>query len=360
MAGLFDALTAGKLELPNRLVMAPMTRSRADTAGVISASAADYYAQRASAGLIITEAVQISERGQGYPGTPGLHTAKQVAAWRRVTEAVHAEGGLIVAQLVHCGRIGHPSLYPDGADPVAPSAIASGEQMFTADGMLDHPTPREMTLDDIHAVIEDFAAAAANAIEAGFDGVELHAANGFLLHQFLADGSNHRTDAYGGSVEGRIRLTLEVVTAVTGAIGAERVGVRLSPGNPYNGISESDTAELYTALVGALTPTPLAYLHVFEVVNRGMTGLVRAAWPGVLVLCPHPTPESFPSTPETGAEALREGVADAVALAEMWLANPDLPARIKAGGPYNAADKDTFYGGDHRGYTDYPTLDADR
>lgn len=224
--------------------------------------------------------------------------------------------------------------------------------------MLDHPTPREMTVADIHAATADFAAAARNAVDAGFDGVELHAANGFLLHQFLADGANTRTDAYGGSVANRIRFTVEVVTAVAEAIGPERVGVRLSPGTTFNEISESDTAELYTALVRALAPAPLAYLHVFEILTRDMTRLIRAEWPGVLILCAHPTPESFPSTPEIGAEALREGVADAIALVEMWLANPDLPARVRAGGPYNTADKATFYGGDNRGYTDYPTLDT--
>lgn len=358
MPGLFEPLTVGKLELPHRLVMAPMTRNRANDAGVISPAAAEYYAQRASAGLIITEATQISELGQGYVLTPGLHTDEQVAAWRPVTEAVHAQSGRIVAQLVHCGRIGHPSLYSDGAHPVGPSPIASGEQMFTPDGMLDHPTPREMTLDDIRGVVEDFVSGARNAIDAGFDGVELHAANGFLLHQFLADGSNRRTDGYGGSVEGRIRLTVEVVAAVAEAIGPERVGVRLSPGITFNGISESDPAETYTALVRALAPTPLAYLHVFEILTRDVTRLIRAAWPGVLILCAHPTPESFPGTPEIGAGALADGVADAVALAEMWLANPDLVARVRAGGPYNVADKATFYGGDHRGYTDYPTLEA--
>ncbi|QDQ16591.1 alkene reductase [Streptomyces spectabilis] len=348
----------GKLELPNRLVMAPMTRSRADDRGVPSPWAAEYYTQRASAGLIITEATQINERGQGYILTPGLHTDEQVEAWRAVTGAVHAAGGRVFAQLVHCGRIGHPSLYADGGLPVGPSPIASGEQMFTADGMLDHPTPREMTLDDIRATVADFATAARNAVQAGFDGVELHAANGFLLNQFLADGANQRTDAYGGSIENRIRLVVEVVAAVTDAIGPERVGIRLSPGVAYNGISESDTVELYTALVRALAPTPLAYLHLMEVLSRDVTKLVRAEWPGLLILCAHPDAESFPSTPEIGAEALRDGVADAVALAEMWLANPDLPARVRAGGPYNTADKNTFYGGDQRGYIDYPTLDA--
>nr|WP_221471471.1 alkene reductase [Amycolatopsis umgeniensis] len=348
-------MTAGKLDLPNRLVMAPMTRSRAHD-GLVTELTAEYYAQRAAAGLIISEATQISEIGQGYIQTPGLHSAEQVEAWRVVTDAVHAGGGRIVAQLVHCGRIGHPSLYPDAGLPLGPSPIASGEQLFTPDGMLDHPTPREMTPDDIGRTVADFAAAARNAIEAGFDGVELHAANGFLLHQFLADGTNKRSDGYGGSIAGRTRLTLEVARAVSDAIGPDRVGIRLSPGVTYNGMAESDTAELYTALVAALAPLSLAYLHVAEFLTRDITRLIRAQWPGALILNPHPTADSFPGTAEIGAEALRDGVADAISLAELWLANPDLPARIQTGGPYAEADKATFYGGDHRGYTDYPTL----
>ncbi|RJL22931.1 alkene reductase [Bailinhaonella thermotolerans] len=352
----FRPITLGKLELPNRLVMAPMTRSRA-YGGLTGDLTARYYAQRASAGLIITEATQVSEIGQGYIQTPGLHGDEQIQGWRKVTDAVHAAGGRIVAQLVHCGRIGHPVLYADGATPVGPSAIASGESLYTPEGLLEHPVPREMTTEDIARTVADFTAAARNAVEAGFDGVELHGANGFLLHQFLADGSNRRTDGYGGSIAGRIRFTLEVVEAVSTAIGPERVGLRLSPGLAYNGITESDTADLYRALVRALAPTPLAYLHLFEAVSRDMTELIRQEWPGGLILCPHPTPDSFPATPETGAAALRDGVADAIALATMWVANPDLPARIRAGGPYNEADPATFYGGDHRGYTDYPTLE---
>ncbi|WP_067177218.1 alkene reductase [Microtetraspora niveoalba] len=352
----FQPLTLGKLELPNRLVMAPMTRSRA-YGGLVDDLTAQYYAQRAQAGLIITEATQVSEIGQGYIQTPGLHSDEQIQAWRKVTDAVHAAGGAIVAQLVHCGRIGHPVLYAGGAVPVAPSPVGSGEVLFTPDGLLEHPVPREMTGDDIARTIADFADAARNAVQAGFDGVELHGANGFLLHQFLADGSNRRTDGYGGSIAGRIRFTLEVVEAVAAAVGPERVGLRLSPGITYNGIAESDTADLYRALVRALAPTPLAYLHVSETITRDVTWLIRQEWPGALLLCPHPTADSFPATPATGAAALREGAADAIALATMWLANPDLPARIRAGGPYNEADPGTFYGGDHRGYTDYPTLE---
>ncbi|MFB4314879.1 alkene reductase [Actinomadura sp. 21ATH] len=356
-AELLAPLSLGKLEMPNRLVMAPMTRSRA-AGGRVDDLTVQYYAQRASAGLIVTEAIQISEIGQGYVQTPGLHTAEQVRAWRKVTDAVHSAGGTIAAQLVHCGRIGHPVLYDDGALPVAPSAVPSGEQLFTPGGMLDHPVPREMTADDIAGTVADFAAAARNAVEAGFDGVEVHGANGFLLHQFLCDATNRRTDGYGGSIAGRIRFTVEVVEAVSAAIGPERVGLRLSPGITFNGMAESDTADLYRALVRALAPTPLAYLHIFEILTRDVTRLVRDEWPGGLILCPHATTDAFPATPETGAAALREGLADAVALATMWLANPDLPARVRAGGPYNEADPDTFYGGDHRGYTDYPALDG--
>ncbi|MGW6916858.1 alkene reductase [Kitasatospora sp. NPDC054939] len=360
MTGYFTPLAVGKLELPNRLVMAPMTRNRVQDGGRISPLAADYYAQRAGAGLIVSEATGINEIGLGYGLTPGLWTAGQVEAWRAVTGAVHAAGGRIFAQLVHCGRIGHPSLYADGALPLAPSPIASGQQLYTPDGMLDHPVPRAMDAEDIARTIADFATAARHAIEAGFDGVEVHGANGFLLHQFLAEGTNHRTDGYGGPVAGRIRLTLEVVAAVAEAIGPERVGLRLSPGIEFNGMqgTESDTAGLYTALLQALAPTPLAYLHIVEILTRDLTRQLRAEWPGVLLLCPHPDADSFPGTPEIGARALEEGVADAVALGELWLANPDLPARVRYGGPYNPADRSTFYGGDHRGYTDYPTLDA--
>jgi N-ethylmaleimide reductase len=357
MSELFESVKIGALELPNRLVMSPMTRSRAYEAGRVNELVAEYYAQRAEAGLIITEGIQPSVIGQGYIFTPGLHNDDQTRAWRAVTGAVHAKGGRIFAQLMHSGRVGHPYLYPDGALPLGPSPIASGEQLFTVDqGMLDHPEPRAMTLEDIAQAVEDFVAAARNAIDAGFDGVELHGANGYLIQQFLADGSNRRTDAYGGSVEGRIRFGVEVARAVSDAIGPERVGFRVSPGGTANGVSESDPEELYTALLRELAPMGLAYLHVMELGDRALTRIVRAAWPGALILNPHPTPDSFPAKPEYGVEALREGVADAVAFAELWLANPDLPARIKAGGPYNEADRTTFYGGDHRGYTDYPSL----
>ncbi|MEV4254609.1 alkene reductase [Spirillospora sp. NPDC049652] len=353
----FTPVTVGRLELPSRLVMAPMTRSRAGEGGRPTGLAAEYYAQRAGAGLIITEGIQPSVMGQGYVFTPGLHDDGQVEAWREVTGAVHAAGGRIVAQLMHTGRVGHPYLYPDGALPLGPSPIASGAKLFTPDqGMLEHPAPREMTLDDIALTIKEFASAARNAIEAGFDGVELHGANGYLIHQFLADGSNHRTDAYGGSVENRNRFAVEVARAVADTVGPDRVGFRVSPGSPLNGISESDPEAQYEALLRELNPLGLAYLHVMEMGNRARTRLLREVWDGTLLLNPHPTPETFTARPEHGAEALREGVADAVVFGQLWLANPDLPERIRAGGPYNEAEPATFYGGDHRGYTDYPTL----
>ncbi|MEU5876515.1 alkene reductase [Spirillospora sp. NPDC047279] len=359
MDELFESVNVGALSLPNRLVMAPMTRSRAYDSGKVDELTVEYYAQRAEAGLIITEGTQPSVIGQGYIDTPGLHDDDQVAAWRAVTDAVHAKGGRIFAQIMHGGRVGHPYLYPDDALPHGPSAIASGEVLYTPDeGMLAHPEPREMTLREIGRTVEDFASAARNAIAAGFDGVELHGANGYLIHQFLADGSNRRTDAYGGSIANRIRFAVEVARAVGDAIGPERVGIRMSPGNTANGITESDTADLYPALVRELAPLGLAYVHVMELVTRDITRLIRAEWPGTLILNAHPKPDSFPSRPEDGADAVREGVADAVSFAELWLANPDLPARIRAGGPYNEADKATFYGGDHRGYTDYPSIEA--
>ncbi|MET8824591.1 alkene reductase [Streptomyces sp. NPDC004610] len=355
MQELFEPLRLGKMTLPNRLVMAPMTRSRSVDRSVGQLTAR-YYSQRGAAGLIITEGTQPSVIGQGYIDTPGLHSPEQADAWRVVTEAVHAKGGRIFVQLMHSGRVGHPSLYPDGALPVAPSAVATGSTMFTPDGPVDHPTPREMTLEDIVQTVEDFVSAARYAVRAGFDGVELHGANGYLVHQFLGDNTNLRTDAYGGSVENRIRFAVEVARAVGDAIGPERVGIRISPGSTSEGIAENDPATLYRALVRALVPLDLAYVHVMEFGHREVTRIVRAEWPGTLILNPHPTGEEPSVTPRVAAEALREGLADAVSLGQMWLANPDLPDRIKAGGPYNEIVPGTFYGGDHRGYTDYPTL----
>ncbi len=224
--------------------------------------------------------------------------------------------------------------------------------------MVDHPVPREMTLEDIARTVEDFVSAAKHAVDAGFDGVELHGANGYLIQQFLADGSNHRTDVYGGSVENRVRFADEVARAVSDAIGPERVGIRISPGSTSEGVSESDPAELYRTLIRTLAPYNLAYVHIMEFGHRAVTELIRAEWPGMLILNPHKTGTEASVTPEAAQEVLQDDLADAVSLASLWLANPDLPRRIRAGGPYNQADPSTFYGGDHRGYTDYPTLSA--
>ncbi|WP_084964961.1 alkene reductase [Thermoactinospora rubra] len=356
MKEFFEPVTVGELTLRNRLVMAPMTRSRARRGGLVGELTAEYYGQRSGAGLIIAEGTQPCVLGQGYIDTPGLHSPEQAAAWRLVTGEVHRRGGRIFVQLMHAGRIGHPILYPGGELPIAPSAIPSGEQLYTPDGMLDHPTPREMTMADIARAVEDFVAAARYAIDADFDGVELHGASGYLIHQFLSDNTNRRTDAYGGSVDRRIRFAVEVAQAVADAIGPARTGIRISPRIAYNGIDESDSEILYTELARALAPLGLAYLHVSENDTRDITKLLRAEWPGTLILNPHPRGGDDPATVEEGLEALRSGLADAIAYGRLWLANPDLPARIAAGGPYTEADPATFYGGDHRGYTDYPAL----
>ncbi|WP_419996766.1 alkene reductase [Streptomyces boninensis] len=354
---IFEPVTVGKLDLPHRLVMAPMTRSRATAeGGLVTDLHAEYYGQRAAAGLIITEGTQPSVRGQGYIQTPGLHSDEQVAAWRKVTDRVHAEGGKIFAQLMHAGRVGHPYLYPDGGLPEAPSPVATGQALYTNDqGMIDHPVPRELTLDDIARVIGEFADAARNAVAAGFDGVEVHGANGYLIHQFLADNTNLRTDAYGsGSVENRIRFAVEVTQAVVDAIGPERVGLRISPDNEFNaGIKETGSLPTYLALIAQLNPLGLAYLHAFET-DRAVTRELRRAWDGTLIL----NVASDGIDPVAEAERILAGeVADVVALGRPWLANPDLTERIKAGAAYNEADPAAFYGGDHRGYTDYPVLD---
>ncbi|MET8629550.1 alkene reductase [Kitasatospora sp. NPDC004669] len=356
MTTAFDSIVLGGKRLASRVAMAPMTRSRAFGPGAEPTELmATYYAQRASAGLIVTEGIQPSPVGQGYPDTPGLHTSGQVAAWRTVTDAVHGEGGVIFAQLMHTGRIGHPSLLPEGLVPVGPSAVAAKGQVFTHEGPKDFVTPKELSEAEIRQTIADFAAAARGAIEAGFDGVEIHGANGYLLHQFLSTNVNRRTDAWGGTVEGRIRFAVEVVTAVAEVIGSHRVGLRISPGNPFNDIAEDNPAEVYEALLERLAGLDLAYLHLLEGPDRDLTARLRRAWPGTFVLNPFTHPAA------TGPEALKlieDGTADIVAFGALFLANPDLPARLAVGGPFNTPDPSTFYGGDHRGYTDYPALTA--
>lgn len=348
----FDPITLGRSRLANRLVMAPMTRSRADpTDGTATALMADYYAQRATAGLIITEGTQPSAIGQGYPSTPGLHSSQQVTSWRRVTDAVHDAGGRIFAQLMHTGRIGHPTLYTEPMTPVGASPVAAQGQAFTPSGPQDFVVPRPLSSAEILTTITDFASAAQNAVDAGFDGVELHGANGYLLHQFMSTNANQRDDEWGGSVQNRIRLTVEVSRAVAQAIGADRTGLRISPRNVLNDIVDDSYAETYPALVEALNPVGLAYLHVMETADHDLTRRLRQQWTGLLVLNPA-TPES--STGPDQLHLIDDGEADLLSFGTAFLANPDLPARLAAGGPFNTPDFSTAYGGDHRGYTDYP------
>ncbi|MEU1473389.1 alkene reductase [Streptomyces sp. NPDC005761] len=356
MTTAFDSLDLAGTRLANRIALAPMTRSRAAEGGVPTQLTAEYYAQRASAGLVITEGIQPSVVGQGYPSTPGLHSDEQIAAWRKVTDAVHDRGGRIFAQIMHTGRIGHPVLLPDGLTPVGASAVAATGQVHTHVGPRDFVTPREITDTEVRATIADFAAAARAAVDAGFDGVELHGANGYLIHQFLAPNSNRRTDEWGGSVEGRIRFALETVRAVVAEIGAARTAIRLSPGNRYNDIDEPAPEATYSALVQAIEPLGLAYLHLVEGAadDRALTESLRKQFNGTLVL----NPASEGATGPDALALIEQGVADIVSYGVLFLANPDLPERLRAGGPYNTPDNATFYGGDHRGYTDYPVLGA--
>ncbi len=353
---LFEPLKLGDLKLSNRIVMAPMTRNRATATGSATDIMSTYYAQRAGAGLIITEAIQPSVGGQGYINTAGLHSEEQIASWRPVVQQVHQSGSSIVAQLMHAGRIGHSSIFPDGRTTVAPSAIAAPGEAITQTGRMPFQTPRALTLDEIAEVIDEHAAAAKNAIAAGFDGVELHGGYGYLVQQFLASNTNHREDRYGGSVVNRVRFAVEAVGRMADQIGAAKVGIRISPGKANNGVSEIDTEELYTTLLRELNGLGLAYIHIAEWGNRSFTCVLREIWTRGIILNPHPTPEDVRVTPETATHALEEGVADAISFASLFLANPDLPERIRADGPYNEPDRSTFYGGDRRGYLDYPQI----
>jgi N-ethylmaleimide reductase len=350
-------VTIGRYTARNRIVMSPMTRNRAyGGGGAPTALMATYYGQRAGAGLIVTEGTQPNAEGQGYLNTPGLHTPEQVAGWRQVTDAVHEKGGLIFAQLMHTGRIGHPALYYDqeaGHHPRGVSGVRAEGTVHTPHGPQDLAEPRELSDAELWRTVADFADAARNAIEAGFDGIELHGANGYLIHQSLASGVNTRTDEWGGDIAGRIKFAVEVVRAVSDAIGADRVGLRISPSNPYNDIREDDHREVYTALVEAIDPLGLAYLHVGEGPDTEFTPVLRKLWSGTLILNPF-TPGAY-----TGPEALalvETGAADLVSYAALYLANPDLPERLRAGGPFNQPDYSKAYGGDENGYTDYPTL----
>ncbi|MDN3023034.1 alkene reductase [Streptomyces sp. S.PB5] len=345
----------GRLALPHHLVMAPLTRNRAEADGTPTDLMVTHYAQRASAGLIIGEAATPNAVGQTYPNITAIHTDRHVEGWRRVTDAVRAEGGRMFLQLQHGGRVGHPDT--TGLRPVAPSPIPLPETIFTTRGHQPAVVPREMTLDDIRATAADFAAAARRAVEAGFEGVEVHSANGHLLHQFLAGNTNRRTDAYGGPAERRVRFTAEVTEAVADAIGADRVGVRVSPGGTVNGIREDDTDTLYPALVARLKDLGLAYLHLVHAdPATDRYRRIRADWPGTLIGNPVLTALTTDAVTRAARDMLAAG-ADLVALGRPFLANPDLVTRLRLGAPLNPVrDRYLMYVGGAVGYTDYPSL----
>jgi len=362
MPSIFDPIDLGAIHARNRIAMAPLTRSRAIAGEVPNPLAVEYYAQRASTGLIISEATQISRQGQGYPNTPGIFTENQVSGWTPILEAVHARGGRMVAQLWHVGRVSISAYQPEGGQPVGPSAIAAQGQAMKPDfSMVPFETPRALTVDEIAGIIADFAHAAGMAKKAGFDGVEVHGANGYLIDQFLKTGSNRRTDSYGGSVENRTRFLLEVVAAVVAVWGADRVGVRLSPANASNGTKDSDPASIFVHAAGALKPFGLAYLHVIE----GEPGTPMASWDGAPALAARMR-EAFGGpfmlngglTRELAQKAIDDGRADLVSIGVPVLSNPDLVERWQANAPLNTPDKATFYGGGAKGYTDYPALET--
>ncbi|GAB3415509.1 alkene reductase [Massilia agilis] len=347
----------GSLQLKNRMVMPALTRSRAGAGNVPSDMAATYYSQRAGAGLIITEATQAAPHGQGYIATPGIHSDAQVAGWKQVTDAVHAQGGVIFMQLWHVGRISHPD-FLDGQLPVAPSAIAPrGVQTYTATGLKDIPTPRALETGEIPGIVEEFRRAAGNAKRAGFDGVEVHGANGYLLDQFLEDGTNQRTDQYGGSVENRARLLFEVIDAACSVYDKDRVGVRLSPGGTFNDMCDCHPEQTFSNVVRRLAPMGLSYLHLIEPMPpQGehpmpdlSARLFRPMYPGTLIV-------AGGYTLERANAVLSEGLADLVAFGQLFIANPDLPERFRRHAPLNQPDRQTYYGGGAHGYIDYPAL----
>jgi 2,4-dienoyl-CoA reductase-like NADH-dependent reductase (Old Yellow Enzyme family) len=351
MTDIWTPIELGGMHLPNRLAMAPMTRGRALPDGTPGDITAAYYAQRASLGLLITEGTQPSEDGQGYLNTPGIHTGSHVEGWRRVSTAVHAAGGHLFIQIMHVGRMSHPDNTPHHRQAVAPSGVAPGVDMFTAAGMLPIPEPRALAKEEIARTIADFVHGARLAIEAGADGVEIHGANGYLLHQFFAPNANLRTDEYGGSIGNRMRFALEVTRAVAEAIGPERTAIRLSPGMPLGGIDEGpEGPELYRRLVAELDGLGLAYLHLVHIGDEAMLAEVRQAWRGVLVV------NRAGGGRERIGQDIAAGLADIESYGQMVLANPDFVQRIKTGAPLNEARKELFYAGGRAGYTDYPAL----
>jgi N-ethylmaleimide reductase len=360
---MFTPVKLGAIELKNRLVMAPLTRMRAIDGDVPHPLAKTYYEQRASAGLIISEATQISAIGKGYPGTPGIYSAEQTAAWKEIVSAVHAKGGKMIAQLWHVGRISHSSLHPEQGIPEAPSAIAPAGQTYGADWKLhDYETPKAMTAEDIARLLRDFELAAMNAKAAGFDGVEIHSANGYLLDQFLQDKTNHRTDGYGGSIENRMRLLGEVIESISKVYPSDRIGVRLSPYGSFNDMADSDPVALFTAVIQKLNGYHLSYVHMIEPRSTSAGGndqvnteapitseLFRAAYQGQFI-------SAGGYDQAMGESVLEAGLADAVAYGRLYISNPDLAERFAQGAALNPYNRATFYGGAEVGYTDYPTL----
>jgi N-ethylmaleimide reductase len=355
---LFEPYKLGPITLPNRLVMAPLTRNRAVEGQVPGPLAADYYAQRASAGLLITEASQVSQQGQGYQDTPGIYSKEQVAGWRKITDRVHARGGRIFIQLWHVGRISHTSLQPHGGKPVAPSAIRAKVKTFVGGVFTETSEPRALELSEIAGIIDSFKRGAANAVAAGFDGVEIHGANGYLLDQFAKDGANKRTDAYGGSIENRARLMVEVAKAVSSEVGAQRTGIRIAPVTPANDISDSNPQPLFDHIVDRLNALKLIYIHVVE----GATGGARDVAPFDYASLRQRFDGAYIANNgydfELAESVLSANQADLIAFGKPFIANPDLVERLKRGAPLNVPDKATFYGGGAKGYTDYPTLEA--
>jgi N-ethylmaleimide reductase len=352
-APLFTPLQVGRLTLPNRFVLAPLTRTRAGMEHLPNDLMAEYYAQRASGGLLITECTMVKEGTSAFVAEPGVYSAGQIEGWKKTTEAVHAKGGRIFMQIWHAGRAAHPGI--NGGEPtVSSSAVAIEGEIHTPAGKVPHAVPHALTSDEIKAIVAAYAQGAKNAIEAGFDGVEVHGANGYLIDQFLRDGCNQRSDAYGGSLENRARFMFEVLTAVCEAIGPDRVGLRLSPLNSYNSMKDSDPLALVSFLAEKLNDFHLAYLHLmradfFGLQKADVMPVARANYKGVLI-------GNMGYSPEEAAQAIAEGKLDAVAFGTAFLANPDLPERVKAAAPLNAADSSTFYTPGPKGYTDYPRL----
>jgi N-ethylmaleimide reductase len=353
---LFEPYTLGSLTLANRIVMAPLTRNRAGPGFVPGDLAAEYYGQRASAGLIISEATQISRQGQGYQDTPGIYTQEQVDGWRKVTKAVHNKGGRIFLQLWHVGRVSHVDLQQDGAAPVAPSAIRADTRTFVNNGFIDVSQPRALERDELPGIVDDFRQAAANAIAAGFDGVEIHGANGYLLDQFARDGANIRTDDYGGSVENRARLMLEVAAAVVKEIGAGRTGIRISPVSPANGVSSSDPQAQFDHIVDRLDALGIVYIHVVEGATGGPRDAASFDFGSLRRRFKNAYIANNGYDLDLATSRLAEDKADLFAFGRPFVANPDLVERLKTGAPLAEFDPATLYGGGAGGYTDYPFM----